>query len=234
MISHDYATYSRDYAALDVSGTFYLAFRDLPYIIPNGNNESLALDFGSGAGRSSRFLKSLGYNVVGVDRSHEMTEEAKLRNGGIDFIQIGGNKLPFNCDFFDLVFSSFVFIEQKSLAEITDILSEMRRVLKPNGKIVFVVSIISDIKDNWISFDYDFPENQKKLNSGTVLKLNIKDSGIILYDYNWLEEDYLKAIHNAGLVLLDKYTPLGNDYDPIEWKDEKTKEYFRIFVSGKL
>jgi ubiquinone/menaquinone biosynthesis C-methylase UbiE len=234
MISHDYAIYSNYYAELDMGGTFYLAFRDLQSFIPNGNNEKSALDFGSGAGRSSRFLKSLGdYKVIGVDRSLEMIEQAKLRNGGIDFLQINGNKLPFDAEYFDLVFSSFVFIEQKNLMEITKILSEMKRVLKTNGRIVFVVPIIKDIKDNWVSFEYDYPENEKELKSGTILKLSIKNSGIILYDYNWLEDDYLRAIKNAGLVVIDKYMPLGNNADPIEWKDEKNKEYFWIFVAGK-
>jgi trans-aconitate methyltransferase len=48
------------YAKLDFPGTYYLAFRDLPELIHTHTSKGKAIDFGCGAGRSTRFLKSYG------------------------------------------------------------------------------------------------------------------------------------------------------------------------------
>jgi len=50
-----------------VSGTYYLAYRDLPALIQQHVPGRRALDFGCGAGRSTRFLQRLGFQVFGAD-----------------------------------------------------------------------------------------------------------------------------------------------------------------------
>jgi 2-polyprenyl-3-methyl-5-hydroxy-6-metoxy-1,4-benzoquinol methylase len=46
-----------------------------------------AVDFGcGGAGRSTRFLKGLGYEVVGIDVAEEMVEQARQRDPGGDIL----------------------------------------------------------------------------------------------------------------------------------------------------
>jgi SAM-dependent methyltransferase len=57
---------ARAYATLQFPGTYYLAFRDLPALIRRYNHGSRALDFGCGTGRSTRFLRNLGLNVIGA------------------------------------------------------------------------------------------------------------------------------------------------------------------------
>jgi SAM-dependent methyltransferase len=54
------------YESLELANTYYLAYRDLPAIISDYVAGTRALDFGCGTGRSSRFLKELGFSVVGV------------------------------------------------------------------------------------------------------------------------------------------------------------------------
>src|SRR3970282_1090528 len=68
---------SEAYATLDFPGTYYLAFRDLPTIIGAVPSGATALDVGCGAGRSTRFLRRLGFDVVGVDISAEMVALAR-------------------------------------------------------------------------------------------------------------------------------------------------------------
>lgn len=66
---------------LSFPATYYLAYRDLPAIISQYVAQHVsgreALDFGCGAGRSTRFLKKLGFNAVGIDISSSMIQVAK-------------------------------------------------------------------------------------------------------------------------------------------------------------
>jgi ubiquinone/menaquinone biosynthesis C-methylase UbiE len=67
---------ARAYATLQFPGTYYLAFRDLPALIRRYNHGGRALDFGCGTGRSTRFLRNLGLEVIGVDISQAMLDQA--------------------------------------------------------------------------------------------------------------------------------------------------------------
>lgn len=47
------------YSKLEFPNTYYLAYRDIPEIISRHITGKLAVDFGCGTGRSTRFLKQL-------------------------------------------------------------------------------------------------------------------------------------------------------------------------------
>ncbi len=67
---------AQSYARLEFPGTYYLAYRDLPAIIAKHANGKIALDFGCGAGRSTRFLRKIGFDAIGVDISADMVKKA--------------------------------------------------------------------------------------------------------------------------------------------------------------
>ena len=48
------------YSRLEFPGTYFLAYRDLPALLGRHVGGRRALDFGCGAGRSTRFLRRLG------------------------------------------------------------------------------------------------------------------------------------------------------------------------------
>ena len=73
------------YSRLDFPGTYYLAFRDLPAIIGAAPSEGTALDFGCGAGRSTRFLRGLGFKVVGIDIAEHMLARARTADPEGDY-----------------------------------------------------------------------------------------------------------------------------------------------------
>ena len=235
MKTHDYSKYSEDYAKLGLSGTYYLAFRDIPFLLEEyDKNKSKILDYGCGTGRSLRFIRDLGYNdIVGVDINNDMIKEAKKIDPNGKYELIESAKIPYENNTFDIIFMSYVFLEVGKFEEIVKILKEFKRVLKQNGFIIFVTSIVTDIKDEWLSFTYDFEENNKKLNKCQNLKLLIKDGNIILHDYNWTKKEYEKAIKKSGLTLEKIHIPLGKDEDNYEWKSEKTKGYTHIFILSK-
>jgi len=55
---------AESYSRLEFPNTYYLAYRDLPDIISRHVTGNRAVDFGCGTGRSSRFLKRLGFDIM--------------------------------------------------------------------------------------------------------------------------------------------------------------------------
>ena len=232
--THDYEKHAGEYAGLGIEGTHYLAFRDIPELIREyGGSARDALDYGCGAGRSTRFLKRLGLETVGVDVSPDMLEQARSQDNSGEYRLITGGKLPFEEASFDIVFSSFVFLEVARLQEVEAILTEMKRVLRKNGIIVFVTSSLEAPTGSWVSYSYAFPENTKLLHSGDTVKLLIKGTNVILYDYYWTEEDYQRVTEGAGLTMVRLHKPLGSQHDSIDWLDETEKPPYAVYVLRK-
>lgn len=138
--THDYGKHASRYAELGIDDANYLAFRDIPDLIQKHAKGLAALDYGCGAGRSTRFLKKLGLDVVGVDVNHDMLEQAIARDSSTSYFNISAEKLPFENESFDIVFSSFVFLEISTKKEIEKIFLEMMRVLRKNGVIIVITS----------------------------------------------------------------------------------------------
>jgi ubiquinone/menaquinone biosynthesis C-methylase UbiE len=233
MKTHDYQKHAIEYSALGIEGTYYLAFRDIPELLKKHVKGTKALDYGCGPGRSSLFLKSLGFDTVGVDISNAMLEQAKLKDSTGEYYHIESGQLPFEDASFDLIFSSFVFLEISSLAEIKKVLAGMKRVLKETGFITLVTASMEAYKTSLVSFSHDFPENQRLMQSGDTVKLLIRGTGIILYDYYWTEQDYTEIFNALGLGVREIHKPLGQANDRIEWIDEDKIPPMLIYVLDK-
>ena len=98
------------YSKLEFHKTYYLANRDLPNIIEEHVKGKKALDFGCGTGRSTRFLRKIGFMTVGIDISNEMIQIAKKLDSDGDYLLIkDGDFSKLSANSFDLVLSSFTF-----------------------------------------------------------------------------------------------------------------------------
>ena len=101
---------ARSYAVLEFPATYYLAYRDLPELIARHAPGRRALDFGCGAGRSTRFLRGLGFDVVGVDVAAPMLALARERDPGSDYRMVAdGDLTRLEAGPFDFVLSAFTF-----------------------------------------------------------------------------------------------------------------------------
>ena len=63
---------AKEYNKLEFQNDYYLAFRDLPVILKKHVKGTMAIDFGCGTGRSTRFLEKNGFKTIGIDISAEM------------------------------------------------------------------------------------------------------------------------------------------------------------------
>lgn len=106
----------------------YLATSNNPSSIPS------ILDFGAGIGTSVPFVKEYlpQSRLTCVDVSLRSLEIGKSRFSGVDFVPFNGKRLPFPSDSFDVAYAACVF-HHIDHAEHVELLSELRRVLKPGG-----------------------------------------------------------------------------------------------------
>lgn len=93
------------------------------------------LDFGSGVGTSIPAFRELFPNakMVCADVSRQSLDIAQSRfPDAAEYVELHGNRLPFDDESFDLVFTACVF-HHIDRAEHPVLVSELRRVLKRNG-----------------------------------------------------------------------------------------------------
>ncbi len=84
------------------------------------------LDIACGTGTSSAALTRTGANVVGLDFSAGMLEQARRKHSNLEFVEGDAMKLPFHSDEFDAVTISFGL---RNISDPKVALSEMYRVL---------------------------------------------------------------------------------------------------------
>ncbi|MBN2379590.1 methyltransferase domain-containing protein [candidate division WOR-3 bacterium] len=228
--------YAAAYAKLEFSGTYYLAFRDLPEIVSRHIRGQKALDIGCGTGRSTRFLRNLGFDAVGVDIADQMVKKAKEIDPSGDYLLVqDGDLSQFSDDCFDPVLSAFTFDNIPIQSRKVKLFCRMSRVLKSSGRIVNLVSTPDIYLHEWTSFStVDFPDN---LNAKSGDKVRIIVTALEdlrpAVDILWTDEDYRKTYELAGLGVVDKHLPLGKPDEPYDWVSETTKAPWAIYILAK-
>jgi len=233
---YDDAGRAEAYATLEFPGTYYLAYRDLPVIVAQHVSGREALDFGCGAGRSTRFLKKLGFKAIGIDISSSMVELATRADPGGDY------RLVQDGDFsglapasFDLIFSAFAFDNIPDVTKRGELLRALRGLLRDNGRIILLCSTPDIYLHEWASFTTkNFPEN-RHATSGQPVRIVMKDVSDArpVIDIVWSHEDYLKLFDTSELDLVTSYTPLGSEVDPCDWISEISVAPWIVYVVRK-
>lgn len=224
------------YSQLEFPGTYYLAYRDLPEIFTTHITGRKALDFGCGAGRSTRFIEQQDFDTVGVDIAENMLAKAREADPNGDYRLIGdGDFSQFGSGSFDLVMSAFTFDNIPGMERKVKIFRELGRLLKPEGRIVNLVSAPEIYFHEWASFStVDFPENLDA-NSGDIVKIintAIKDSRPV-DDIIWPDHSYRETYDRAGLAVVHMYKPLAKESEPFEWVNETRIAPWVIYVLKK-
>jgi ubiquinone/menaquinone biosynthesis C-methylase UbiE len=97
------------------------------------------LDVPCGFGRHSVPLARAGYRITGVDRSAALLDEARRRAGGErwpKWVAADYRELPFPDASFDAAMNLFSSLGYLGDEEDTRVLAEIRRVLRPGGRLV--------------------------------------------------------------------------------------------------
>jgi len=227
---------ARAYADLEFPGTYYLAFRDIPELLEKHVSGKCALDFGCGAGRSTRFLRNHGFDVVGVDISEAMLREASRRDPHGSYLLLLANGLGALRDrTFDLIFSAFTFDNIPLRERRVDLFRQLTQRLTTHGRIINLVSSEQIYLNEWLSFSTrDFPEN-RNAGSGDKVRITMLDvpDRRPVEDIVWTERDYAETFAAAGLDVIELHRPLGNDQDPFRWVSENAIAPWTIHILGR-
>lgn len=230
---------AESYSRLEYPGTYYLAFRDIKKIIENYlplYDNLTALDFGCGAGRSTRHIKSLGFEIFGLDISQEMVNLAKQNDEDDKYFCCDISKTsPFPDNTFNLIFSAFTFDNISNDETKLQIFRKLRGLLTSRGIFVNLVSSPEIYCNEWASFTTkNFPENCTAKNGDSV-KIVMKDvedqrpvEDILVYEHH-----YKLLYEKCGLEVVNIYKPLGSKDDNIEWINEEIIAPWTIYVLRK-
>lgn len=229
-------TRAESYSKLEFPNTYYLAYRDLPKIIATHVTGNMAVDFGCGTGRSTRFLKHLGFDVTGIDIASDMLDIAKKLDKEGDYqIVTNGNYTHLGKYKFDLVQSIFTFDNIPGWENRTNILTGLKDLLKPSGKLILLGSTPELYVNEWASFSTkDFPANRNAKTGDIVLDimLDVEDRRPV-EDIFWSVDDYHKLFTKSGFTPESTYKPLGYKEEPFNWISEFNIAPWMIFVLAK-
>ena len=226
---------ARAYADLEFPGTYFLAFRDIPALLGRHVRGTRALDFGCGAGRSTRFLKVLSNETVGVDISEVMLEQARGRDRHGDYrLLADGTLSAFGAGTFDLILAAFTFDNIPTDGQKASALRELRRVLAASGRLVIVVSAPAIYSHEWASFSTrDFPENRTARDGEAVriVMLDVPDRRPVV-DVMCGDARYRELFESAALRVVEAINPLATGLEPVRWVSEMTISPWTLYVLG--
>lgn len=234
---HNYQQFSSEYSKLEIEDSYFLAFRTVSELLQKyrGSGKKL-LDFGCGTGRSTRFLRGLGFEAIGVDISQSMLEQAKQADQGI-YHRLDSNQLPFSAQNFNIIFQSFVLLEYSSTQKMIDTFLEFNRVLDDRGIVMVVTGSEDYYRHNWLSFEVGDADqtahNRSHLKSGCTVKISIRGTNIVLFDYFWTDSDYRKVFQKSGFDVVEMLQPLAQGDEPFDWVSEREFPCWTIYVLRK-
>jgi malonyl-CoA O-methyltransferase len=165
--------------------------------LPN-RNDLTVLDLGSGTGFFTDLLASSYKHVVGLDLSKGMLHFAQdSRHKAITWLEADVHNIPLKDESVDLIYSNLV-IQWCDPLDVA--ISEMLRVLKPGGLIIFTTLVegtLHELKSSWRKVDDDQHVIDFKTESELSDLFNTDASKILEHKCQDIVLEYQNVIHLA-------------------------------------
>lgn len=207
------------------------AFNKLLTLLDSYPNETI-IDLGCGTGHGTEIIakKHSEAHVIGVDFSKNMLNIALASKQHATFVNADFDKLPFNSETIDNIFSNMAL--QWSL-NLTDTFSEWNRILKRSGKLV-VCTLVDDslyeVKNCWQqiadspSINYFHPAATIKnelLEQGFDIehmivekqKIYFDDLLSLLYNFKKVGANFSFSSNNPGKLTKNRLTQIAAYYE---------------------
>lgn len=200
-------------------GTGYLAFRDLPTLLNQYVQGPIALDYGCGRGRSSRFLQQHGYQVDAIDCCPHMIAQAKAQDNTIAYRLVKPFEASLASEHYDVILAQLVLVEISSEQALLNMLAEQYNALKPKAILLHTTGSDVLLTGDWLTIKNQYTHN-KHLANGQPGTVYLANRNLTLTSWYW-SESFLEAMFvRMGFQLLHKHKPLGQTADQYHWRDE--------------
>ena len=151
----------------------YLTERLVHYLQPQNGNTYL--DIGCGTGNYTLAISLNGGSFIGVEPSAKMLNKAKEKSDKIKWLQGNTENIPLADNSIEGIMATLTLHHWD---DIHKGLKELKRVLKPHGKVVIFTSTPEQMKGYWLN--HYFPKM-------------LHDSITQMPSYEWIEEGLIKA-----------------------------------------
>ncbi|MBK8394424.1 MAG: class I SAM-dependent methyltransferase [Leptospiraceae bacterium] len=146
-----------------------------------------ALDHGAGSGRHSILLKSFGYQVSACDYSSKSIDTIQKSIPDVETSIITSDQLPYKDNQFDLIVSWGV-LHYNEPENVSIIIKEIKRILKPNG---FFVGTVRSSLDTHLQIDKGII-GLKDLDGGKVKLYSLDELKFLLREFKNTEFGYME------------------------------------------
>jgi len=146
-------------------------------------NRGCFLDIGCSTGEWGEFWLKDGWDVFGIDIDKMHLNEAESKGVKASYCDLNREKLPFNDNFFDLIFAGEVI---EHLIDTDGFLQELHRCLKPGGFILITTPNLVSIENRvrilfglyplWVDYRLQGSGHVRAYTT-TVLKKQLQESG---------------------------------------------------------
>lgn len=168
-----------------------------------------------------------------MDIADEMLRRARAADPAGEYLRVADGAVgALGGRLFDLVLSAFTFDNVPTREKKVALFRGLAALLRPNGRIVNLVSAPDIYTHEWASFSTrDFPEN-RHARAGDVVRivmLDVADRRPV-EDVFWPDGAYRDVYREAGLEVVERYQPLGRTDEPHPWVSETTVSPWSIYV----
>jgi len=189
------------------------------------------VDLGCGTGFFTNILASKYKQVIGVDISTGMLKFAEEKSThDIKWIEADAFKLPLEDESVDVIYSNLMI---QWCNPLSDLLTEMIRILKPGGLFVFstlVEGTLFELKSSWKQVDDEphvldfqpkdmliktFEDSQFKLLESAVKDIALEYENVmhLLHELKGLGANHVPNQQNKGLSGKDKWKQMTEHYE---------------------
>lgn len=188
--------------AQDFSSKRKEVWEELRFLFEDLKKGERVLDLGCGNGRWFKIFKEKEVEYIGIDNSEKLIEIARTLFPKATFIVADALKIPFQENYFDKVYAIALLHHIPSERYRLLVLKEIKRVLKPRGKLILTVWKICQWKERYLFLKYTILKlfGKSKLDWGDVFERWGKKTE--RYYHFFSKRELKKLIEKAGFKVL--------------------------------
>ncbi|MGV9796596.1 class I SAM-dependent methyltransferase [Mycobacterium sp. NPDC003449] len=229
---NDYDSFAEAYAA-ENENSLANAYYERPAMLALAGDVAgrRILDAGCGTGALAAALSGRGAIVTGIDASAGMLAVARRRLGEDAALHVVdlGDPLPFDADAFDDIAASLVL---HYLQDWGPTLTEMRRVLKPGGR------LIASVDHPFVAYTLREPRPDYSATTSYCFDWTLNGTSVPMRFWRRPLHAMTDAIADAGFQLCSisepQPDPAAAELFPDQFEDFVTKPVFLFFVATRL